>query len=93
MLKVHISLEPAKHIHGASDIIKYLLETNFIFNPKHVTGSAYTDQTKQWIQDSVKPPLEALFWYPILTIESMFHAGPRAYTKTFSLRVVWPTFK
>lgn len=79
MLKVNISLEPAKYFMGSKDILNYLLNSNFIFTPKHISGSAYTDQTIEFIRKDIKPHIDAIFWAPILTVENLYHSAARTY--------------
>mgnify|MGYP006976774158 CR=1 FL=1 len=78
-MRVNIALEPTKYLKGRKEIINYLIDNNFIFNPKHISCSATAEQTIQFINDEVRPALDTLFWGPVLTFENMFKSSPKTY--------------
>jgi hypothetical protein len=79
LLRVNISLEPAKYLKGYNEIFNYLVDSNFIFRAKHITGSALAGQAIEFVNNEVKPNLEALFWSPILTYENLFKSSAKTY--------------
>mmetsp|Transcript_13061 Transcript_13061/g.14999 ORF Transcript_13061/g.14999 Transcript_13061/m.14999 type:complete len:362 (+) Transcript_13061:670-1755(+) len=96
MLRVRISLEPAKYLFGSQEILKYLTKNNFIFEPKHLTQSARAAQSIEFLRKDFEKNLDALFWSPVLTYQNLFKTAPENYrfgTRSFFLiRVIRKTF-
>ena len=59
-----VGLEPAVFLVGFKEIENYLIESNFILQPTHSQNTAFSKQSIDFIQNTVKPNLDTLFWGP-----------------------------
>ena len=64
-----IGLEPEKFLVGYHEINNYLVESHFILEPKHTQNAAYSKQSIEFIQNTVKPNLDMLFWGGIVKLK------------------------
>ena len=62
-MKVMVGLEPEKFLVGYNEIENYLVESHFILERHHAQNSAVSKQTIDFIQNTVKPNLDMLFWH------------------------------
>lgn len=70
VMKVLVGLEPELFLVGFKEIETYLINSHFILEPTHSQNSAFSKQTIDFVNNTVKPNLDMLFWAPIVTLKS-----------------------